>query len=62
MQPSYNASDNDEGIGKSAGIGFSPGTRFVYESVDAAKSLLIIVNNYISPGDTFAHFPIRFLL
>jgi hypothetical protein len=52
-------SDGAESIG---GTGSLPDARFIYDSIDAAKALLTIVNNYIQPPTTLIHFPIRFLL
>ncbi|KAL3483781.1 hypothetical protein BJX62DRAFT_219637 [Aspergillus germanicus] len=47
------------GIG---GTGSLPEARFMYEAVDAAKSLLTILNNYIPPGESIHCFPVRFPL
>lgn len=42
--------------------GSLPDARFIYESIDAAKSLLTIVNNYVDPETSLRHFPLRFSL
>jgi len=43
-------------------VGSLPDARFIYESVDAAKSLLTIINNYVDPEMSLRHFPLRFSL
>jgi hypothetical protein len=43
-------------------VGSLPDARFIYESVDAAKSLLTIINNYVDPETSLRHFPLRFSL
>lgn len=43
-------------------VGSLPDARFIYESVDAAKSLLTIINNYADPETSLRHFPLRFSL
>lgn len=50
-----------------AGISFGdiasmPDARFIYESVDAAKSLLTVFNNYVDPEKGLRHLPLRFFL
>lgn len=50
-----------------AGISFGdiasmPDARFIYESVDAAKSLLTVFNNYVDPEQGLRHLPLRFFL
>lgn len=42
--------------------GSLPEARFMYESIDAAKALLTIVNNYIPSAENLSQFPIRFPL
>jgi hypothetical protein len=42
--------------------GSLPEARFMYESIDAAKALLTIVNNYIPSAENLNQFPIRFPL
>jgi hypothetical protein len=37
-------------------------TRFIYEAIDAAKSLLTTINNYIPQNAKLCYFPIRFPL
>jgi hypothetical protein len=44
------------------GPGSLPEARFMYESIDAAKALLTIVNNYIPSAESLNRFPIRFPL
>ncbi|KAL2062119.1 hypothetical protein VTL71DRAFT_6385 [Oculimacula yallundae] len=44
------------------GIPSLPDARFIYESVDAAKSLLSIVNSYISAENCLRYLPLRFSL
>jgi hypothetical protein len=43
-------------------VGSLPDARFIYESVDAAKSLLTIVNSYVSADIGLRNFPLRFSL
>jgi hypothetical protein len=43
-------------------VGALPDVRFIYESVDAAKCLLTLVNNFSHPDTSLRHFPMRFLL
>lgn len=44
------------------GPGSLPEARFMYESIDAAKALLTIANNYISSAENLNQFPFRFPL
>lgn len=44
------------------GIASMPDARFIYESVDAAKSLLSIVNSYIDAETCLRFLPLRFAL
>jgi len=39
-----------------------PDARFVYESVDAAKSLLTIINNYVDADNCLRYLPLRYYL
>ncbi|KAJ5889843.1 hypothetical protein N7504_010653 [Penicillium tannophilum] len=59
---SPNVSSLDRETDHIKGPGSLPEARFMYESIDAAKSLLTIVNNYISLTDNLNKFPIRFPL
>lgn len=43
-------------------VGALPDARFIYESVDAAKCLLTLVNNFSHPETSLRHFPMRFSL
>lgn len=43
-------------------VGALPDARFIYESVDAAKCLLTVVNNFSHPDTSLRHFPMRFSL
>lgn len=43
-------------------VGSLPDARFIYESVDAAKCLLTLVNNFSHPESSLRHFPMRFSL
>ncbi|KAL2847764.1 hypothetical protein BJY01DRAFT_164315 [Aspergillus pseudoustus] len=53
---------SDNGIDCIGGPGALPEARFLYEAIDAAKSLLIILNNYVPPGESIHYFPVRFPL
>ncbi|KAG4433047.1 hypothetical protein IFR05_011465 [Cadophora sp. M221] len=44
------------------GIPSLPDARFIYESVDAAKSLLSIINSYIDAENCLRYLPLRFSL
>lgn len=44
------------------GVPSLPDARFIYESVDAAKSLLSIINSYIDPEQCLRYLPLRFSL
>lgn len=59
---SPNRSSLDSETDRIKGPGSLPEARFMYESIDAAKSLLTIVNNYISLTENLNKFPIRFPL
>jgi hypothetical protein len=50
------------GIDRIGGTGAFPEARFICEAVNAAKSLLTTVNNYLPPGTTINRFPVRFPL
>ncbi|KAJ6019973.1 hypothetical protein N7522_000048 [Penicillium canescens] len=52
----------ENGSAHSEGPGSLPEARFMFESIDAAKSLLTIVNNYIPSAENLNQFPIRFPL
>jgi hypothetical protein len=39
-----------------------PDARFIYESLDAAKSLLVTVNNFVDPENCLRYMPLRFYL
>ncbi|KAL3455918.1 hypothetical protein BJX64DRAFT_53744 [Aspergillus heterothallicus] len=62
MRSSSTDSVSETGIERIGGLGAAPEARFIYEAIDAAKSLLTILNNYISPGDSIHYFPVRFPL
>jgi len=50
-------------VGVSFGdVASMPDARFIYESVDAAKSLLITFNNYVDPEKGLRYLPLRFFL
>lgn len=44
------------------GVPSLPDARFIYESVDAAKSLLSIINSYINAENCLRYLPLRFSL
>ncbi|KAL5338520.1 hypothetical protein BJX70DRAFT_200548 [Aspergillus crustosus] len=50
------------GIDRIGGTGALPEARFIFEAIDAAKSLLTTFNNYLLPKTTIMHFPVRFPL
>ena len=52
----------ENGRAPTEGPGSLPEARFTYESIDAAKALLTIVNNYIPSAENLNQFPIRFPL
>ncbi|KAJ5815178.1 hypothetical protein N7474_006955 [Penicillium riverlandense] len=60
LSPNRSALDHETDHIKS--LGSLPEARFKYESIDAAKSLLTIVNNYILSAENLNTFPIRFPL
>ncbi|KAK3652757.1 hypothetical protein LTR56_005052 [Elasticomyces elasticus] len=43
-------------------IAATPDARFIYDSIDAAKSLLSTFNSFVSPGETFRFMPLRYYL
>ena len=43
-------------------VAAEPDARFIYESVDAAKSILTTVNNFVDPQDCLRYLPLRFYL
>jgi hypothetical protein len=43
-------------------IASAPDARFIYESLDAAKSLLVTVNNFVDPETCLRYMPLRFYL
>ena len=44
------------------GVPSLPDARFIYESVDAAKSLIGVINCHIDAENCLRHMPIRFVL
>jgi hypothetical protein len=40
----------------------TPDARFIYESLDAAKSLLITLNNFVDPEQCLRYMPSKFYL
>lgn len=59
---SIGQSRDNLGMDDVGATGSRPDVRFTYESIDAAKSLLTIINNYIPPGVSLSSFPVRFTL
>lgn len=57
-------SNKDLALGENQHMGVPslPDARFIYESVDAAKSLLSIINSYIDPETCLRYLPLRFSL
>jgi len=45
-----------------ADVAAAPDARFIYDSIDAAKSLLSTFNSFVDPGETFRHMPLRYYL
>lgn len=43
-------------------IASMPDARFIYESVDAAKSYLTTINNYVDPEKHLHYMPLRYYL
>lgn len=45
-----------------ADVAATPDARFIYDSIDAAKSLLSTFNSYVDPVQTFRYMPLRYYL
>lgn len=45
-----------------ADIAAAPDARFIYDAIDAAKSLLSTFNSFVDPVDTFRFMPLRYYL
>ena len=45
-----------------AEIAATPDARFIYDSIDAAKSLLSTFNSFVDPCETFRYMPLRYYL
>lgn len=45
-----------------ADIAATPDARFIYDSIDAAKSLLSTFNSFVDPRETFRYMPLRYYL
>ena len=45
-----------------ADIAATPDARFIYDSIDAAKSLLSTFNSFVDPCETFRYMPLRYYL
>ncbi|KAK3724525.1 hypothetical protein LTR37_001149 [Vermiconidia calcicola] len=45
-----------------ADIAATPDARFIYDSIDAAKSLLSTFNSFVDPRETFTYMPLRYYL
>ena len=45
-----------------ADIAATPDARFIYDSIDAAKSLLSTFNSFVDPVETFRYMPLRYYL
>ncbi len=43
-------------------IAATPDARFIYDSIDAAKSLLSTFNSFVDPCETFRYMPLRYYL
>jgi hypothetical protein len=43
-------------------IASMPDARFIYESIDAAKSYLTILNNFVNPKEHLHYMPLRYYL
>ena len=50
------------GNGPYVSVGQMPDARFIYEAVDAAKSLLTTINNFVDPQNCLRYLPLRFYL
>jgi hypothetical protein len=44
------------------GVASLPDARFIYESVDAAKSLISIINSFVDAQNCLRYLPLRFSL
>lgn len=44
------------------GVPSLPDARFIYESVDAAKSLISVINSYIDAENCLRYMPLRYSL
>lgn len=40
----------------------APDARFIYESIDAANSILCTLNSFIDPDEAFKYMPLKFYL
>nr|POF13477.1 gluconolactonase [Quercus suber] len=45
-----------------ADVAATPDARFIYDSIDAAKSLLSTFNSFVDPENTFRYMPLRYYL
>lgn len=45
-----------------ADVAATPDARFIYDSIDAAKSLLSTFNSFVDPVETFRYMPLRYYL
>lgn len=45
-----------------ADVAATPDARFIYDSIDAAKSLLSTFNSFVDPSETFRYMPLRYYL
>jgi len=45
-----------------ADVAATPDARFIYDSIDAAKSLLSTFNSFVNPVETFRYMPLRYYL
>lgn len=43
-------------------VAATPDARFIYDSIDAAKSLLSTFNSFVDPRETFRFMPLRYYL
>ena len=43
-------------------VAATPDARFIYDSIDAAKSLLSTFNSFVDPYETFRFMPLRYYL
>lgn len=57
-----NGQQNSASYPFGAEVAATPDARFIYDSIDAAKSLLSTFNSFVDPRETFRYMPLRYYL